>query len=88
VRASVQPLYTDDQSPPGMIVIGSYYPVGFMRITDELIKRIEQAARLDLGPAYSVSANHAKMPGTNMVGIELVVTHDTIDPRGAKGSGR
>src|SRR6266511_553380 len=63
IGASVQPLFDDDQGPPGMIVVGSYYPLGFMHITDEVIKKIEQAARLDLGPAYSVSANHAKMPG-------------------------
>jgi len=42
------------------------------------------AARLDLGPAYSVSANHAKMPGTNIEGIKLIVIPDTVDPRAPK----
>jgi hypothetical protein len=42
--ASVQPLYTDDASLPGTVVVGSYYRVGFMRITDEVIKKIEQDA--------------------------------------------
>ena len=86
IGASVQPLFKDEQSPPGMIVVGSYYPVGSMRITDELIKDIEQAARLDLGPTYSVSANHSKTPGTNVEGIDLIVIPDTADPRGAKGA--
>jgi hypothetical protein len=81
IGASIQPLFSDDQGPPGMIVAGSYYPLGFMRITDALIKKIEQAARLDLGPAYSVSANHAKMPGTNIEAIELIVTRDTVATR-------
>jgi len=36
--ASIQPLYTDDQSVPRMIVVGSHYPLGFMRITNEVIK--------------------------------------------------
>jgi hypothetical protein len=74
IGTSVQPLFKDNQGPPTMLVVGSYYPRGVLRITGELIKDIEQAARLDLGPAYSVSANHAKMPGTNIEGIELVVS--------------
>jgi len=49
-----------------------------------VIKRIEQDTRLDLGPAYSISATHAKMPGTSMEGIDLIVTHDAIDPSRAK----
>lgn len=88
IGASVQPLFKDDQGPPGMLVVGSYYPLGVIRITDEVVKKIEQAARLDLGPAYSVLANHAKLPGTNLEGIELIVTRDTVDPRGPKGGGR
>lgn len=68
-----------------MSVVGSYYPLGFMRITDEVIKKIEQAARLDLGPAYSVSAIHGKMPDTNLTGVELRVTRNTVDPRRPKG---
>jgi hypothetical protein len=81
--ASVQPLFTDDQGP-GMLVVGSWYPLGALRITDEVVKKIEQAAQLDLGSAYSVAARHTKLPGTNLEGIELVVTPDTADPRGLK----
>jgi hypothetical protein len=83
IGASVQPLFKDDQGPPGMIVVGTYYPLGSMHFTDEAIKKIEQSARLDLGPAYSVSANHAKMPGTNLEAIELIVTRETVAQRGS-----
>jgi len=87
---SVQPLFTNDEGPPIRIFVGSYYPIytliegleserdesGFMRITREVVKQVEQAARLELGPAYSVWANTAApaMPGSNLVAIELIVT--------------
>jgi hypothetical protein len=68
-----------------MLVVGSYYPPGFRRFTEEVVKQIERAAQLDLGPAYSVSANHAKLPGTNLEGVELTVMRNTVDPREPKG---
>ena len=34
------------------------------------------------------TVNHAKMSGTNMEAIELIVTRDTVDPRGPKGAPR
>jgi len=87
---SVQALFTSDQESPRRILVGSYYPVGFMRITWEVVKRIEQTARLDLGPAYSVWANTAApaMPGANLEAIELIVmpekrvsvVHFSLDP--------
>ena len=85
IGMSVQPVYPDDQGPPQMLVVGSYYPRGSMRITDDVLQRIEQSAQLDLRPAYFVSAKHAQMPGTNMEGIELTVTRDAVDPPGSKG---
>jgi hypothetical protein len=84
IGASVQPLYSDVESPPGMLVVGSYYPPGVIRITDEVIRRIEQAAQLDLGPTYQVSVTHAKLPGTDLEAIELVVTREPSEPRGPK----
>jgi hypothetical protein len=71
----VQALFTNDQGPPRRIFVGSYYPVGSMRITGKVVKQIEQAARLDLGPAYSVWANTAApaMPGANLEAIELIM---------------
>jgi hypothetical protein len=73
---SVQALFTNDEGPPIRIFVGNYYPVGSMRITGKVVKQIEQAARLDLGPAYSVWANTAApaMPGANLEAIELIVT--------------
>jgi hypothetical protein len=87
---SVQALFTNDEGPPIRLFVGSYYPVysllegleserderGFMRITREVVKQIEQATRLELGPAYSVWANPAApaLPGSNLVASELIVT--------------
>jgi len=75
IGTSVQALFTNDQEPPRRILVGRYYPVGFMRITWEVVKWIEQAARFELGPAYSVWANIATpaIPGANLVAIELIV---------------
>ena len=87
--ASIQPLYVrHDQGPPEMVIVGRYYPVGFMRLSDEGIKKIEQDVRLELGPSYSVSASHAKMSGTNLEGFELIVTRERVDPRGSMGAER
>src|SRR4029453_17550985 len=63
----VQALFTNDQGPPRRIFVGSYYPVGSLRITGKVVTQIEKAARVDLGPAYSVWANTAApaMPGAN-----------------------
>jgi len=73
---SVQALFTNDEGPPIRIFVGNYYPVGSMRITRELVKQIEQAARLELEPAYSVWANTAApaLPGSDLVAVELIVT--------------
>src|SRR5262249_1176935 len=76
IGKSVQALFTNDQEPPIRILAGSYYPVGSRRITWEVVKQIEQAARLDLGSAYSVWVNTTApaMPGANLEAIELIVT--------------
>ena len=73
---SIQALFTNDHEPPIRILVGSYYPVGSRRITWEVVKQIEQAARLDLGSAYSVWVNTTApaMPGANLEAIELIVT--------------
>jgi hypothetical protein len=86
IGVGVQPLFPEDQGPPDMIILGSYYPHGSTRITEEVVKQIEQAAQLDLGPTYFVSANDTKLPGTNLEGIELTVTRNAVDPRGPKGN--
>ena len=68
---SVQPLYPDDKSPPDMLVVGSYYPVGTLEFTEILKKELKEAAEKDLGPKYSVTASYAKLP--NHEGIVLIV---------------
>jgi len=46
VGASVQPLYIDDKGPPEMLIVASYYPRTVLRITDQVVKKIVDAARL------------------------------------------
>jgi hypothetical protein len=86
IGKSVQALFINDQGPPIRIFVGNYYPVGFMRISREVVKHIEQATRLDLGPAYSVWANTAApaMPDANLEAIELIVTPDAAYPHAPK----
>ena len=69
----VQPLYNDDKSPPDMIIVGSYYPLGTIpSFDDQFIQNIENKSRTDLGPTYSVSANYVKTPP--LEGVELIIT--------------
>lgn len=69
---SVQPLYRNDNDPPDMIVVGSWYPAGRFRFTPERVAEIERAARRDLGPGYAVSASTPQQGGIE--GVELLVT--------------
>ena len=53
---SVQPLFMDDESPPLILTVGSYYPAGtFPTFPDSLRKQMEASTSEDLGTAYSVS---------------------------------
>jgi hypothetical protein len=73
IGLSIQPLYYGDDSQPGSLVVGSYYPPGSLRPFDpEMKKRLEQAATKDLGAKYVVSASYVKMP--KFEGIELTVS--------------
>lgn len=74
---AVQPLFQDMQSPPEMLVVGSYYPAGtFPDFSERLKRNMEAAARSDLGPAYSVSISFKRMasppPGFDVV--EVIIT--------------
>jgi hypothetical protein len=72
---SIQPLYYDNDSPPGRLIVGSYYPLGSLRPLDDDVKQsIEKAAANDLGPEYSVSATYSKIPPFEVEGIKLMVT--------------
>src|SRR3990172_769352 len=71
---AVQPLFRDWQSPPEMLVVGSYYPAGtFPKFNERLKRDMEAAARSDLGPAYSVSISFTRMaspaPGFDVVEV-------------------
>ena len=73
LRLSVQPLYSDNKGPPTMLIVGSYYPIGFLpNFTNDFKKILEKDASDDLGPAYSVTASYTKMPPFEV--IELMVT--------------
>jgi hypothetical protein len=69
---TVQPLFANETDPPDMIVVGSWYPVGRLRLTPALVADTERAAQRDLGPGYSVSASSAKLP--ELEGIQLRVS--------------
>ena len=69
---SIQPLYRDDHSPPDMLIVGSYYRAGTLSpFSDKLKKEIEEAAKKDLGPSYSVTATYVQLPPFE--GVELTV---------------
>ena len=50
---SVQPLFIDEESPPLMLTVGSYYPAGTLpTFSEELRRQMQASASADLGPAY------------------------------------
>ena len=70
---SIQPLYSNEKSVPDMLVVGNYYPKGtFPDFTKRIKKDIEEAAKKDLGPKYSVNVTRTQLPKFD--GIELIVT--------------
>lgn len=70
---SIQPLYDSHDKPPRALIVGSYYPLGFLpAFTDDFKKSLEKEASADLGPAYTVSASYAKI--ASFEGIELIIT--------------
>jgi hypothetical protein len=78
---SIQPLYIDDNGPPTMLVVGSFYPVGRIPANLAALEReFEQEAQRDLGHLYAVSAQYVKMP-PSWEGIELSVTRSANAPR-------
>jgi len=70
---SIQPFYKNDDTPPDILIVSSYYPSGTLpRFTDDVKTEIESEARRDLGSKYAVSASYTKMPPYE--GIELMIT--------------
>ena len=69
----IQPLYNSETSPPVMLIVGSYSPLGTLpKFTDELKRNIEADAKKDLGVEYEITAKYADTPPFE--GIELMVT--------------
>jgi hypothetical protein len=76
---SIQPLYDSEGTPLTMLVVGSYYPLGFLpAFTDDFKRGLEAEAAADLGPAYTVSATYAKMASSEA--IELMITKQQRSP--------
>ncbi|MCH8041685.1 MAG: sel1 repeat family protein [Nitrospinae bacterium] len=70
---SIQPFYSDDDTRPGALMVGSYFPLGTLpEFTDEYKNQIEAEAKTDLGSDYSVSAIYKKMSPT-LEGLELLI---------------
>lgn len=59
---SIQPLYANDDEPPMMLTVGSYYPEGtFPEFTESLKQQMAQGARDDLGVHYEVAVTFRRM---------------------------
>jgi len=70
---SIQPLYDNEDKPPTVLIVGSYYPLGFLpAFTDDFKKGVEKEAAADLGPIYTISATYAKIAPFEV--IELTIT--------------
>ena len=69
----IQPLYRDDSTPPDMLIVARYYPLGTVgEFTDQLKQHIEAGARQGLGQRYAVSASYSREGLLEMV--ELTIT--------------
>ena len=70
---SIQPLYDNNNSPPTILIVGSYYPLGSLpTFTEDFKIDLEKQAEQDLGLAYSVRALQSNI--STLDGIELWVT--------------
>jgi hypothetical protein len=81
---SVQPLFMDEESPPLMLNVGSYYPAGtFPTFSDDLRRRMEASASADLGIAYSVSISFDRMSpfGTAFDVVEIMIQQASPEPK-------
>lgn len=77
---SVQPLYSNDTDPPGLLIVGSYYPAGTFREFPESLKsEIERDARADLGTGYDVSVSFQRFSpfGKAVDVVETTITRAT-----------
>ena len=69
----VQPLFDDQSSPPLMLVIGNYYPVGYLNdFNDQVRGDMEKATQNDLGTDYAVRVQFSRLPEADL--LELLIT--------------
>jgi hypothetical protein len=73
----VQPVYDDAKSPPTVLIVSSFFAVGTLgNITDDLRRRMEDGARLDLGPQYAVSVtvNRSTKPPPGLDEVHVMIS--------------
>jgi len=76
IGLTVQPLFTDTDGPPTMLVVESYFPLGtFQDFNDQRRKNMEAAAQSDLGDGYAVrlqfSPVQSPAPGFDLIGMTI-----------------
>ncbi|MGC2459141.1 MAG: hypothetical protein WA435_14225 [Gallionellaceae bacterium] len=77
VGLSIQPLYHDAGSPPGLLMWSSLYPSGTLpEVTDDYLRNLESGIQKNLGERYSVSARAFK--AGNFDGIELTISKKQV----------
>jgi hypothetical protein len=73
---SVQPMYSSDDDPPFMIIIGNYIPLGDLPpITDDTVSHINASLRHQLGSAYNVQCSYRDIDEMGI--LEIVLTPST-----------
>jgi hypothetical protein len=78
---SVQPMYSNDDDPPFMIIVGNCFPLGGLPpITDDAITDINTSVRHTLGSAYNVRCSYRTFGGMGL--LDIVLTQST-DSRGS-----
>lgn len=70
---SIQPLYIDGNSPPEILVVGSFYPKNKLPPNlPDLRADIEKEAQRDLGYHYAVTARYVQL-SPSLEGVEISV---------------
>jgi hypothetical protein len=76
MAVSVQPMYSSDDDPPFMIIVGNYIPLGDLPpITDDAVNSINAAVRQHLGSAYNVRCSYRTVDQMGI--LEMVLTQST-----------
>jgi hypothetical protein len=76
IGVSVQPMYSNNDDPPFMIIVGHYIPLAESPpITDDAVNRISASVRQQLGAAYNVRCSYSTIEQLGVV--EIVLTQAT-----------